>query len=143
MLNQNRIKFSHVKNIFISGPLTWESVGGLPGIILTLADQGVSKISLQTAIDNLSWACATWRSFIFRGDLGFNINNVEKSLYCDEFICVKGLAIYPDSLTPKEYHSKSIDHHEIDKNQEKFSTKSFITQTIPANHRKIVLKEQE
>lgn len=136
VLNQNRIKFSHVKNIFISGPLTWESVGGLPGIILTLADQGVSKISLQTAVDNLSWACATWRSFIFRGDLGFNINNVEKSLYCDEFICVKGLAIYPDSLTPIEYHSKSIDYHEIDKKSREIFNQIFHNPNKPSEPQK-------
>lgn len=135
-LNQNRLKFSHVKNLFISGPLTWNSVGGLPGIILTLADQGVSKISLQAAVENLSWACSTWRSFIFRSDLGFNINNAEKNMYYDEFICVKGVAVYPDALTPEEFHSKAVALAEIAEKSTEIFNQTFRNQRNAEGSRK-------
>lgn len=113
-INQNRVKFAKLQNVFISGPLEWSSMGGLPGIVLTLADQGVKKLTLHSAVDNLPWACATWRNFVLRGNLDFQIRNASKQIYSDKYICVKGAQIYPDNFTRKEYRDRMIDQDEVD-----------------------------
>ncbi|VVT53971.1 uncharacterized protein SAPINGB_P003842 [Magnusiomyces paraingens] len=129
-INQNRVKFGKLKNVFISGPLDWSSLGGLPGIILTLADQGVKKMTLHSAVDNLPWACATWRNFVLRGNLDFQIKNASKEIYSDKYICVKGVHIYPETITENDYLNRNIDQEEVDRESLSILNRLFSKQTI-------------
>lgn len=126
-VSQNHIKFTKLQNIFISGPIEWSSVGGLPGMILTLADQGLDKLALQTAVSNLPWACATWRNFIFRGRLNFTLKNAEAELYSDKYICVKGVSIYPDSYTHQDYMKNYEKQEEVNKESYEIFRQLFST----------------
>jgi ribonuclease Z len=65
-VNENKRKISKVDGIFLTGELDWESVGGVPGMILTISDQGKKKLSLFYGNEYLHYVISTWRSFVFR-----------------------------------------------------------------------------
>lgn len=136
IMSQNQVRFSKLQNVFISGQIDWTSVGGLPGIILTLADQGLSKLSIQSAIDNLPWACATWRNFIFRGSLDFTIKNANSEVYYDKFICVKGIPLYPENFTHDDYLSRLVDQDEVDRKSNDIFRKLFANTQNQGNNKK-------
>ncbi|SCU85441.1 LAME_0D01354g1_1 [Lachancea meyersii CBS 8951] len=63
---ENKTRLSKLESIFLTGILSWESIGGLPGMILTLSDQGVKSMNLFHGKDIINFAVATWRYFVFR-----------------------------------------------------------------------------
>ncbi|ODQ68205.1 hypothetical protein NADFUDRAFT_4557, partial [Nadsonia fulvescens var. elongata DSM 6958] len=94
---ENKIRIPRIENIFLTGRLTWDSMGGLPGFILTVADMGKVNLNLITGNDNIKWACDTWRSFIFRFGLNLGAKSVED---LDSFID-SNINITPVLITPK------------------------------------------
>ncbi|SCV03655.1 LAMI_0H09890g1_1 [Lachancea mirantina] len=73
---ETRMRLSKLENVFLTGQLSWEAVGGLPGMILTLSDQGVKKMNLYYGSDILNYMVATWRYFIFRFGMRLTINTL-------------------------------------------------------------------
>jgi ribonuclease Z len=98
VMNQRKIGLSKLDELFITGPVSWGSTGGLLGMILTIADvvalrgapddsakkqkkkkdQGLSLIpSLKIyAAENISHALATARRFIFRKGLPLEVHEL-------------------------------------------------------------------
>lgn len=46
MAHEHKMKLSKLEHIFITHP-TWENIGGLPGVALTIQDVGVPEITLH------------------------------------------------------------------------------------------------
>ncbi|KAL3237551.1 tRNase Z [Nakaseomyces bracarensis] len=94
-LTENKIKISKVGNIFLTGKLDWSSIGGLPGMILTIADQGKENLMLHYGNDLLNYIVSTWRYFVFRFgiDLSTNILNDKTKPYKDNLLQVNPIII--------------------------------------------------
>lgn len=72
-VNQQKLKVSKLSAIFLSGALNWDKVGGLPGLILTVSDQGTDKLTLVNGSTVLDYIISSWRNFIFR--FGMNLSS--------------------------------------------------------------------
>lgn len=70
-LNEQRLRVSRLAGIFLTGRLDWEAIGGLPGLILTVSDQGKKDLNLYHGSNILDYVVATWRYFVFR--FGMNL----------------------------------------------------------------------
>lgn len=97
-MNQRRVGVSKLDELFLTGPVTWGNIGGLLGMILTIADvvalrsvpddnakkqkkkkdQGLSFIpSLKIhAAENILQVLATARRFIFRKGLPLEVDEI-------------------------------------------------------------------
>lgn len=97
-MNQRKVGLSKLDEIFLTGPVTWKNVGGLLGMILTIADvtalqgvpddnakklkkkkdQGLSTIpSLKIhGAENINQVLATARRFIFRKGLPLKLQEI-------------------------------------------------------------------
>ncbi|ODV95567.1 hypothetical protein PACTADRAFT_43138 [Pachysolen tannophilus NRRL Y-2460] len=78
LFNEAKIKAGKVENIFLTGNLNWDSISGLPGLILTISDQGKKNLNIVSGLRDgvIHYVMATWRYFIFR----FGIDICTKSL---------------------------------------------------------------
>lgn len=77
------------ESIFLTGKLSWNRIGGLPGFLLTVFDQK-SRDSFFIVYGNplLKYVIATWRYFIFRVGMNLDIKIVqdqEEELVTDSF----------------------------------------------------------
>lgn len=93
-LTENKIRISKLKDIFLTGELNWSDIGGLPGMILTIADQGKSDLVLHYGNDILNYIVSTWRYFVFRFgiDLSDHIMK-DKEVFEDKIIKVKSFNV--------------------------------------------------
>lgn len=97
-LTENRIRVSKLENIFLAGRLDWSSIGGLPGMILTLADQGKDKLNLYYGNDVLDYIVSTWRYFVFRFGLALKTNIMkDQEIYKDSILSVKSMVIQEEN----------------------------------------------
>lgn len=127
-VTQNKIKMAKLNNIFLSGRLDWSTIGGLPGLLLTIADQGVTSIGVHSATKNLAWACAVWRHFIFRQGIQLRPNELAKPyshIHEDEYFMVAGVPVSNNSVDPTSFPA---DQEEIDK-----LAKDFVNAMFPKN----------
>ncbi|CCK69736.1 tRNase Z KNAG_0C06430 [Huiozyma naganishii CBS 8797] len=85
-VTENKIRLSKLSNIFLTGQLDWFNVGGLPGLILTIADQGREKLCLHYGSPLLDYVVATWRSFIFRFRIGLSNRIAPEDPYRDDVV---------------------------------------------------------
>lgn len=93
-LTENRIRISKLQNIFLTGELDWGSLGGLPGMILTVADQGKANLKLHYGSDLLDYVVATWRYFVFRFGIDLKTNIIkDQEVYEDEILKVRSIVI--------------------------------------------------
>ncbi|CAI4634065.1 BAF_collapsed_G0037970.mRNA.1.CDS.1 [Saccharomyces cerevisiae] len=93
-LTENKIRISKLKDIFLTGELNWSDIGGLPGMILTIADQGKSNLVLHYGNDILNYIVSTWRYFVFRFGIDLNDHIMkDKEVYKDKVIAVKSFNV--------------------------------------------------
>lgn len=112
---QRKVKSSRVSEIFITGKTEWRNVGGLLGLILTLADQEAAKMADQLKLkdvieknriverkvltihgsDNLMHTMAISRSFVFRTSMPTKFNEIQED-HVDEFLRVHPMKVFPD-----------------------------------------------
>ncbi|QLL34879.1 hypothetical protein HG536_0H02540 [Torulaspora globosa] len=98
-LTENRIRVSKLQNIFLAGRLDWSAIGGLPGMILTLADQGKDSLTLHYGSDILDYIVSTWRYFVFRFGLSLRTNVMkDQQVYKDSLLSVKSIVIQGGDL---------------------------------------------
>ena len=71
---QRKANLSRVSNIFVSR-VGWEAIGGLPGVLMSMADGQRSSESLHGP-DGLRYALATMRTYAKRDIMKLNINEV-------------------------------------------------------------------
>lgn len=119
---ENKIKISKMSNIFLTGELNWSSVGGLPGMILTIADQGKEKLCINYGTRLIDYVVSTWRYFVFRFgiDLSTRVlthdpssvesqkaaeaiaNKSVQTHYKDKLIQVNSIILSPDNGTSSD-----------------------------------------
>eukprot|EP00833_Pecoramyces_ruminatium_P003271 jgi/Orpsp1_1/1177303/evm.model.c7180000060885.1 len=46
LINENKIHLGKIKNLFFTRSI-WENIGGLPGMVLTLADSGTKEFGIH------------------------------------------------------------------------------------------------
>ncbi|KAI8847528.1 tRNase Z endonuclease-domain-containing protein [Chytridium lagenaria] len=92
---ENKVRLSKLNNIFIT-KVGWDAVGGIPGMLLTLADAGNNVITIHGG-KNLTHMLAACRPFVFRMSSGVRVHEIheESSHYMDENLDVKSVVIYP------------------------------------------------
>jgi len=89
-----KVRLSRVSDIFLTGTIDWRRVGGLPGLMLTMADAGVTEMTAHHGGRNLSYALACTRHFIFRQSLKLQTNEFRDE-FRDDFIKVTPISILP------------------------------------------------
>jgi ribonuclease Z len=74
---ETKTKLSRIDQIFLT-ELNWNSLGGLPGLILTIADVGDIKLGIAAPKGLLNFLSAT-RSFVYRFDATENyvVDNIQ------------------------------------------------------------------
>lgn len=93
-LTENKIRISKLKNMFLTGELDWSSIGGLPGMILTIADQGRDELQLFHGSPIINYIVSTWRYFVFRFGISLNTHILpDKEIYNDDHLNVKSIVI--------------------------------------------------
>ncbi|AMD21230.1 HEL050Wp [Eremothecium sinecaudum] len=89
---ESKIKLSKLDNIFLTGEIDSSSIGGLPGMILTAADQKRSELVLNYGSSLLSYFVSTWRYFVFRFGLKLKVVEMQDcQTYENDIISVKSL----------------------------------------------------
>ncbi|AOA63171.1 Endonuclease tRNase Z [Komagataella phaffii CBS 7435] len=88
-VNERKIKLPKTESVFLTGKLSWNRIGGLPGFLLTVFDQK-SRDSFFIVYGNplLKYVIATWRYFIFRVGMNLDVKIVqdqEEELITDSF----------------------------------------------------------
>ncbi|TID29856.1 hypothetical protein CANINC_001549 [Pichia inconspicua] len=107
--NEMSLKTSRLTNIFLSGILNWESVAGLPGLILTVSDQGAKSLGINHSGNKLiQYIVSCWRYFIFRFGIDLNVNDVDNTV---EKGSVKYKPINITSRLPTEDNSNKEEDH--------------------------------
>ncbi|KAJ1992470.1 hypothetical protein GGI25_000141 [Coemansia spiralis] len=98
---ENKVRVSKLSAIFVSR-VNWETMGGLPGMLLTMSDSGVQGLTLNGG-HNLTHALAATRHFIARTKMGINVNEMRDGDAAAEFrdtnLHVTPVHIYPQGYT--------------------------------------------
>lgn len=111
--NEMHLRTSRLTNIFFSGILTWESLSGLPGLILTVSDQGVKSLDIYHSGNRvIQFMISCWRYFIFR--FGMDL----KAKDTDELVQQNRVNYKPINIKPlNDYgnnENKEDDHEKLD-----------------------------
>ncbi|KAJ2059547.1 hypothetical protein GGI17_004315 [Coemansia sp. S146] len=108
---ENKIRMSKISAIFLTR-IDWETMGGLPGMLLTLADSGMGDLTVCGGY-NLTHALAATRHFILRNKMGLRVNEMldgdATAAFQDKNLHVKPVHIYPDGY--------NIPKHELGPNE--------------------------
>ncbi|KAJ2596943.1 hypothetical protein H4R99_004708 [Coemansia sp. RSA 1722] len=95
---ENKVRVSKLSAVFLTR-VDWSSMGGLPGMLLTLADSGSRNLTISGG-HNLTHALAATRHFILRNEMGIRVNEMRDkdvaAAYKDENLTVTAVHIYPD-----------------------------------------------
>ncbi|KAI9202724.1 beta-lactamase-like protein [Polychytrium aggregatum] len=98
---ENKVRLSKLQHIFLT-KIRWSSCGGIPGMLLSLADAGNRRITLHGG-KNLTHFLASTRHFVFRMDSAVSTNEMDdySPNFKDENLDIQRVAIYPsDSDNP-------------------------------------------
>lgn len=109
-LNENRIRLSRLKTIFLTGTLnSWSQIGGLPGLFLTISDSTKKDIEVYANCGSvLSYIVATWRYFVFRKGVELKVSEAEDGkLIADTNIMVKPIKIQ-SKAGPVQFSSETV-----------------------------------
>ncbi|KAI9310318.1 beta-lactamase-like protein [Dichotomocladium elegans] len=74
---EEKVKWSKLKDVYLSR-VTWDCVGGLPGMLLTIADGGVKDVTLHGP-KNLTHFLASTRHFIYREHISIKTDEFGES----------------------------------------------------------------
>ncbi|KAI8883211.1 hypothetical protein K501DRAFT_219648 [Backusella circina FSU 941] len=98
---QEKVRLGKLSNIFLTR-LSWDCIGGLPGMLLTLSDAGIRDISLHGG-KNLSHFMAATRQFVYRTSTTLQLNEYESaSTYKDKNLAVTPVIVLPNNYTKEE-----------------------------------------
>ncbi|KAJ2630588.1 hypothetical protein H4R22_002565 [Coemansia sp. RSA 1290] len=101
---ENKTRISKLTAVFLTR-VDWENMGGLPGMLLTLADTGARNMTVCGG-PNLTHAMAATRHFILRNDMGVGVKELRDgdatAAFTDENVKVTPVHIYPDGYTANE-----------------------------------------
>ncbi|ANB11474.1 Trz1p [Sugiyamaella lignohabitans] len=135
-----------LQHIFLTGTVSWDTVGGLPGFLLTFGGENQGRTSVQSASVNIEPVKQSWRHFIFHEGLDVDLRS-PGSTFQDELIAVEGVGIKP-SLTsdsksqsgPKRRETSAITSSSFASPQ---PASSYIVQILPSRGKFLVEKARE
>ncbi|ORX97727.1 Metallo-hydrolase/oxidoreductase [Basidiobolus meristosporus CBS 931.73] len=90
---EKKVRLAKLQNIFFTR-INWENTGGIPGMMLTLADAGTTKLTLHGG-PNLTHFIAATRHFIQRSSLKLGLNESMEP-YKDENLTMTTVQLTPD-----------------------------------------------
>ncbi|OWB77969.1 hypothetical protein B5S32_g2153 [[Candida] boidinii] len=127
--NDSKIKVSKTENVFLTGNLSWNSINGLPGFILTVSDQGLKELGLFHCSDKnpiLEYVISCWRYFVYRFGLNLNVQSLSnEEIFDSGEILVQSVGIKPDN---NDTYDKQIDY---DKETYYLKLKKFVSLIFP------------
>lgn len=147
-LHQSKTKMGKLKGIFLTGTINWKSMGGLPGFLLTVGEQGARRLTLQSAGENLGYACSTWRKFMFHNQIDAQIALPDSS-YQDDYVIISGVAIkplgYKDSETPQEKFNYTVQQTkaQLEETTPDRRSSCYIIQITPSRGKFLVKRAKE
>ncbi|KAF9936074.1 Zinc phosphodiesterase ELAC protein 2 [Modicella reniformis] len=97
---QNRFRFIKVKTILFTRT-HWDCMGGAPGLLLTMADNGGSTIKLLGG-ENLTHAIASTRFFVYRESVVVETYEFRngRNTYKDDNLRITAVQVYPENSKP-------------------------------------------
>lgn len=106
--NEQKVSLSNFAHIFFTGVFNWETIGGFPGLVLTLSDRGNKVLNLYHGNPLINYVISTWRYFVFRFgmDLQSKVMGSGEN-YEDEIMKVRSVNIIRDKAAPQTQESKS------------------------------------
>lgn len=99
-LVENKVRLSNkVKDIFISR-VDWDSLGGLPGMLMTVADAGSKNVTVHGG-PNTTHVLTGMRNFMMRKDLSVSVDEYPRdraahSTFQDQNINLQAICVLPD-----------------------------------------------
>ncbi|PKC14653.1 hypothetical protein RhiirA5_409189 [Rhizophagus irregularis] len=93
---QNKLRLVKTKNIFLTR-VNWECVGGLPGMLLTLADTGTKDIKIFGG-ENLTHFLTATRGFVMRSTMSVETHEFQEDgmEFKDENLTILPVFLYPE-----------------------------------------------
>ncbi|KAJ1724748.1 hypothetical protein LPJ53_001031 [Coemansia erecta] len=126
---ENRVRVSKLTAVFLTR-VDWSSMGGLPGMLLTLADTGAKNLTISGG-PNLTHALAATRHFILRNEMGIRVSEMRDgdvaAVYKDENLKVTPVHIYPDNYKATD-EERGVDESEEAKTRQMLVARAFGTQ---------------
>ncbi|RKO93416.1 beta-lactamase-like protein [Blyttiomyces helicus] len=98
---EHTVRLAKVRNIFLTR-VAWNCVGGLPGMMLTLADAGTKSLKIHGP-NNLTHFLAATRHFVYRRALSVDTHEFhrEGGEYQDENLVIRPVLLFPDWAPPQ------------------------------------------
>jgi ribonuclease Z len=101
------VKFGKMQHVFCTR-VDWECIGGLPGMLLTVSDAGINKLTLHGG-PNLTHFIVATRHFIYRSTMHVTANEFKDAEpYVDENMRVYPVMVYPE-YAPVRKRSADVD----------------------------------
>ncbi|AOW00583.1 beta-lactamase-like protein [Yarrowia lipolytica] len=102
---EQKPRVNKMSGIYLTGPVTWSTLSGLAGFLLTLVGMGKTDLDLRSCGHNVNWFCATWRHFVFHKTMAIRTDRMTKGHVTDE-INIGGVLITPTEsrLQQEEQH---------------------------------------
>ncbi|XP_067005978.2 ribonuclease Z, mitochondrial [Anabrus simplex] len=105
LAHEHRMKLSKLEHIFITHP-SWENIGGLPGVALTIQDVGVPEITIHGP-EGTNEIFAATRRFVILRDLSVRMANCEAGQFFeDNVLTVHYVHLTPDTQNNSEGTSR-------------------------------------
>lgn len=107
-LVEHKHRVSKLSSVFLTGEISWDSIGGLPGLILTVSDQGKKDLNIAHSNPLLNYIISTWRYFVFRFGMSLSplILNPQQP-FKDELLTVAPYTLLPQASTPQDLNQLS------------------------------------
>ncbi|RUS30019.1 beta-lactamase-like protein [Jimgerdemannia flammicorona] len=109
MCIENKTKLPKMGNIFLTR-VDWDCVGGIPGMLMSLADQGTKNVKLLGG-KNLTHFMAATRHFIYRTSMSVETHEFDHdgAEFKDENLTIRSVILLPDDYKPPSPPPITID----------------------------------
>lgn len=118
---QRKANLSRISNIFVSR-VGWEAIGGLPGVLMSMADGQRASESLHGP-DGLRYALATMRTYAKRDIMKLDINEIptlastsdtgeastSSLVFSDDNLAIYAVPILPSNSSERAYKKPKLD----------------------------------
>jgi ribonuclease Z len=143
IVNQNKVKLGKLKAIFNS-QMNWGNLGGLPGMILTISDTSLDKLSIVGPLKLVHFLAAN-RQFLVRPNLSINVESLhelEQQCFKDENLVVQAISIlHKDSDFNSFYNSLRNDESQLKKKRKLLSAMFDLNCLSGSEHDRLVFGE--
>ncbi|KAG2206524.1 hypothetical protein INT47_008541 [Mucor saturninus] len=99
---QEKARLAKTSNVFLSR-LSWDCLGGLPGMLLTLTDAGIKHIGIHGG-KNLAHFIASTRHFVYRTSTTVDLHEIDET--CQPFTD-KNLTVTPVIVHSKKHNKRN------------------------------------